>query len=208
MTSKELSLLEGTALKTAFIAYFKPWALTSSCSELLKEMSSKIIEVTYDENLKIYFKNDDDDDDDDDVQITFGKPYKGAFQDSPFTVPKSYKTVVEMHNTIIFGEGIPYGIGFHGYNGKVPWSGFATDQLKADQERHQGFCDAGQNWIIWDHQRKNALGEPVIIIVDHGLAVEDNDDFPEQDEIAFGTGGLFIRLMSQFILDNPKYNWE
>lgn len=203
MTPKELSSLEGLELTNAFITYFKPWALTPSCIEILKEISIKIVDAKYEDDLKIYFKNDDGEK----VAITFGVPYKGSFRDTPFTIPESYKTVVQMHNKIIFGDGAPDYIDFYGYDGGTPSSEFMLEELEGDEEIHQGFCDAGQNWIIWDHQRKNALGEPVIIIADHGLTVEDNDDFPEQDEIAFGIGGLFIRLMKEFIFNDTDYGW-
>ncbi|AUC74946.1 hypothetical protein [Olleya sp. Bg11-27] len=203
MTPKELSLLQESELKTAFITYFKPWALTVPCLEILKTIATKIVAIHYDKALKITFENEDEDE----VNITFGAPYQGDFKDTPFTIPDSYKTVVQMHNTIIFGDGVPDYIDFYGYDGDAPSSEFMMEELEGDEERHQGFCDAGQNWIIWDHQHKNALGEPVIIIADHGLTVEDNEAFPEQDKIAFGTGGLFIRLMSQFILDEDKYGW-
>ena len=203
MTLKELSLLEDAELKTAFITYFKPWALTTPCLETLKTIATKIVAIHYDEKLKIAFKNEDDDE----VIITFGAPYQGDFKATPFAVPESYKTVVKMHNMIRFGDGVPDAIDFYGYDGDAPSSEFMMEELEGDEDRHQGFCDAGQNWIIWDHEQKNALGEPVFIIADHGLIVEDNDAFPEQDKIAFGTGGLFIRLMSKFILDDQKYGW-
>ncbi|MDO6759580.1 hypothetical protein Q4566_05150 [Tamlana sp. 2_MG-2023] len=203
MTPKELASLEGEELANAFVAYFKPWALTPSCVEMLEEISTKIINVTYEDELKVYFENYDEDE----ASITFGAPYTDDFQDANLPVPESYMTVVKMHNTIMFGDGVPDAIDFYGYDGEGPSSEFMLEELEGDEEIHQGFCEAGQNWIIWDHQRKNALGEPVIIIADHGLAVEDNDDFPEQNKIAFGTGGLFIRLMKEFVFGDTDYGW-
>lgn len=203
MTTQEILILKGEALKNAFIAHFKSWALTPSCLEKLKEISTKIIGVENTTKLSFIFKDNDEDE----VTISFGTPYKGEFIDTPFAVPESYKTVVKMHNSIRFGDGVPEAIDFYGYNGDEPSSEFMLEELEGDDEIHQGFCDAGQNWIIWDHQRKNALGEPVIIIANHGLIVKENDDFPEQDKIAFGTGGLFIRLMSKFVGDNSEYGW-
>lgn len=205
MTPKELSLLEsGVALKSAFVSYFNSWASTPFCQEILKEISTKVLCAEFNEEiLTISFESEEEDE----IFITFEKPYEGDFENFPFKVPKSYKTVVQMHNTITFGDGVPEDIEFYGYNGQIPESEFMMEELEGDPERHQGFCDAGQNWIIWDHQRKNALGEPVIVICDHGLIVEDNDDFPEQDEIPFGVGGLFIRLMKEFILEDTEYGW-
>lgn len=203
MTPKELSSLEGVQLVNAFVTYFKPWALTPACIKILKEISTKIVNVKYEDDLNIYFNNDDEEE----VSITFGAAYNGDFKDTNLKTPESYKTVVRMHNTITFGDGVPNDIGFYGYDGEAPSSEFMLEELEGDEEIHQGFCDAGQNWIIWDYQRKNALGEPVIIIADHGLTVEDNDDFPEQDEIAFGVGGLFIRLMKEFIFNDTNYGW-
>ena len=113
-----------------------------------------------------------------------------------------------MYNTILFGVGAPNYIEFNGYDVESLSSEFMLEELKGDKEIHQRFCDAGQNWIIWDHQRKNTLREPVIVIADHGLTVEDIDDFPGQDKIAFGIGGLFLRLMSQFILNDTDYEWD
>ncbi len=204
MTPKELSLLKGRELTNAFITYFKSWTLTSSCLEIIKEIATKVIEAKYvNDDLIIVFKSNDGEE----VSITFGTAYNGNFLDTPFTIPASYKTVVQMHNTITFGDGVPDYIGFYGYDGEEPSSEFMLDELEGNEEIHQGFCDAGQNWIIWNHQRKNALGEPVFIIADHGLTVDDNDDFPEQDKVAFGIGGLFIRLMKEFIFDDTDYGW-
>ncbi|PKH50145.1 hypothetical protein CXF68_05250 [Tenacibaculum sp. Bg11-29] len=94
MLLKKLSTLEELELTNAFIAYFKPWALTPSCIKILNKISTKIVEIKYEDNLKIYFKNEDEDK----VAITFGASYKGDFHNNSFTIPKSYKTVVQMHN--------------------------------------------------------------------------------------------------------------
>ncbi len=203
MTPKEIASLQGTALRNAFVEYFKAWAITPQCLELLNELANKVVDVTYDDELKVHFEDYDKDV----VTITFGTAYEGDFQETPFQVPESYKTVVRMHNTIKFGDGIPEYVELYGYDGEAPYSEFMMEELEGDEERHQGFCDAGQNWVIWDHQRKNALGEPVMIIADHGMTVADSEDFPEQDTIAFGVGGLFIRMMKEFIYDDTDYGW-
>lgn len=197
MSPEELATLKDEALKNAFIAHFKPWALTVSCLEHLKEVSTKIIGIKNNTKLCFIFKNNEGDE----VAINFGAPYKGEFLDEPFKIPASYKTVVRMHNTIRFDDGKYYeDIDFYGYDGDEPSSEFMLEELEGDETRHQGFCNDGQDWIIWDHQRQNALGEPVIMMINHGIIVEDNDDFPEQKEIAFGTGGFLIRMMKKFVV--------
>lgn len=200
MNAQQLANLSGNALQMGFITHFKPWALTPECMVLLNKLATAVVEAEYEEDqLMIHFE--------DEHTIIFGMPYQGDFLDDPFVVPESYKTVVQLHNFVMFDDGVPEGIDLYISQDGEPISEFMIEELGGDLQKHQGFCDAGQNWIIWDHSRKNSLGEPMMVLVDHNMVVDQNDDFPEQDQCPFGVGGLLIRLMMHLIFEDTKYGW-
>ena len=65
-----------------------------------------------------------------------------------------------------------------------------------DRARFHELCDAGQNWFVWDTQKKNKLGEPGIVFFSHEGALDPKQRFPQQDTVAFGVGGFLLRALA------------
>ncbi len=84
-----------------------------------------------------------------------------------------------------------------GRGADIEWDG-------EDQDRFEGFCNAGQNWFVWDHQKKNKLGEPGIVFFSHEGELDPKARFPQQDQVAFGVGGFVLRALAFRVFSKDK----
>jgi predicted DNA-binding WGR domain protein len=163
--------------------HFAPWVLTRQCEATLSALLARVTKVERrGQSLKLTFLTDDQSF----YTVDFGAPKKvGAGW------PKSYQAVSALHGRICFDEGPPTGLLFGVCNAEL-------DEEAAD--RFSGLCDAGQNWFVFDEKKKNKLGEPGLVLFDHGMAVEDGERFPGQDKQAFGVGGMLLRALAYRVL--------
>lgn len=102
------------------------------------------------------------------------------------------------------GATVQVDAGRPGLSGPRVGSGANVEWDDEDRDRFGGFCNAGQNWFVWDHQKKNKLGEPGIVFFSHEGALDPKNRFPMQDKLAFGAGGFVLRTLAFRVLSNDK----
>ena len=117
-------------------------------------------------------------------------------------MPPSYGVVARLHERVTFEDGPPDEIMFGDCN---------LELSEAEEKRYIRLCDAGQNWFAFDTKHRNKMGEPRMILVDHGSGIEEAGAFPDQDKQPFGVGGMLLRCLAYRLLgrrkDLGKYSW-
>ncbi len=198
---------EGEQRKLKLLEHFKSWVVSPYCFQMLDMIMDSVVKCTVDgEDLKLDFTAHDGSV----KRVRFGAAYYGDFSDAA-ELPESYKKVVTLHNEVMFGRGLPDGIHFLGYE-QGPQSEFDVLTFNGDPDKFMGFCDIGYDWIVWNRETRNALDEPVMTLVRHNHPISTAKEFPSQQLIAYGFGGLIIRCMGYFLF--PKmmmfkdFAWE
>lgn len=179
--------------KTGLVAHFASWALTPKCKKLLKEIMERLVTVERAaDSLTLGFLTDEREV----YQVVFG---------APRTVtgwPASYQAVAALHGEITFGDGAGSGICF---------GDFSSELDAAERKRFREMCIAGQNWFLFDLTKTNKLGEPLIVLYDHGCGVSESTAFPGQNREAFGVGGVLIRALAHAVFsanqDYADWGW-
>ncbi len=189
---KSMVGIEGRPLRKAVYKHLLALALTKSCKSVLKKISDSAYKAEIDGDcllihfLPLYGKES---------VVHCALPIKSKSE----KIPASFRDVISVHNGIYFDDGFPSDIDFQGYH-------FRNIISEHTDEKFEIFCDAGWNSFGWDNNRKNALGEPVMVIIRSDFTCG-NKDFPEQNTKAFGVGGLLLRVLLQHIYpDNKNYN--
>ncbi len=178
---------------TTLTKHFAGWAVTPTCKRLLAELLSRLVECERDQanqSLRLGFSTDRRDI----YRITFGPPV------SVTGWPRSYQDVSALHGTICNQDQLWNGVYF----------GECTAELSdKESKKFRGWCDADQNWLLFDTTKLNKLGEPMTVVFDHGSTIGRSKPFPDQNKEAFGCGGLLIRSWSHKIFSkNEDYdNW-
>ena len=121
-------------------------------------------------------------------EVTFGAP-----GNKEPAMPASYNAALALHGSVVLGDGVPDELQFGDCN------------MEHDGgDRWIGLCDAGQNWLAFDTKKKNKLGEPSIVLVDHGAGIDDAEPYPSQKKQAFGVPGHLLRSIAYRVLENDE----
>lgn len=184
-------LLEGNS--DAFKAHFAPWAVTDECRAILERLAGRFTIATSRNNkLKLSFLDNNDDI----IDLVLDPPYQ-HFSLELNQLPKSYRDVVELHNGVRIAGGPPEYPLIEGFkNNEIVVN---IDGVKPDAQRYIPFGEAGQDFWIWDSSKKNAAGEPQMLLLDHGTDVKDAEPIAGQEIVGFGVGGLILRTLSAVI---------
>jgi hypothetical protein len=172
--------------------HLAPLALTPRCKEILAALLERLIAVDRKGDvLTLTLLTDEQES----YAVKFGEP-----GERDAGKPKSYNAVATLHGSIVFGDGVPDEIEFGEFNGEIE-----------DEDRFTPLCDAGQNWLVFDKQNKNELGEPRIVLFDHGADITESEPFPGQDTEAFGVGGVLLRALGHRVFskndDYDDFGW-
>jgi hypothetical protein len=120
--------------------------------------------------------------------VTFGAPGKKAGGPT-----KSWDVATALHGSVVLADGVPDDLMFGDCNMEFEGG-----------ERWIGLCDAGQNWLAFDTKTRNKLGEPSIVLVDHGGGLEDATPYPSQKKQAFGVPGHLLRSIAFRVLEKDE----
>lgn len=167
--------------------HFEPWLATPQCKEVLEALLGRLLEVRKPgKALELVFETDEQKP----FEVVFGAPGK-----KEPAMPASYNTAVALHGSVVLGDGVPDELQFGDCN------------MEHDGgDRWVGLCDAGQNWLAFDTSTKNKLGEPSIVLVDHGAGIEDATPYPSQKKQAFGVPGHLLRSIAFRVLEkDPRF---
>lgn len=172
--------------------HFAPWLATPQCHETLAALLERLVEVSRSgKAMTLSFVTDE--------QALFPVKF-GAPDKKPSGPTKSYAAAVALHGSVVLGDGVPDELQFGDCN------------MEHDGgDRWIGLCDAGQNWLAFDTKTKNKLGEPSIVLVDHGAGIEDATAYPSQKKQAFGVPGHLLRSIAFRVLENDdrfsEFSW-
>jgi len=164
-------------------------AQTKECSALFDTLISKLREVKVGKVTELKF----DCTDNRVVTLALTAPAKKA------SGPKSL-----VHVMTKVGATVHVDAGRPGVDGPNVGAGADIEWDDEDQDRFEGFCNAGQNWFVFDTQKKNKLGEPGIVFFSHEGRLDPKNRFPLQDTIAFGVGGFVLRTLAYRVLSNDR----
>lgn len=164
-------------------------ATTPECRALLAELLEKLREVRPGKVTTLKF----DADDDGVIALELSAPAKKA------TGPASLVQVMTKCGATVHVDKRRPGVDGPcvGPGADIEWDG-------EDRKRFEGFCNAGQNWFVWDHQKKNKLGEPGIVFFSHEGRLDPKNRFPQQDQVAFGVGGFVLRALACRVFSKDK----
>jgi hypothetical protein len=194
--------------------HFMPWAVTDECKELLHELMQNVTKVEVGKkSLTLVFLNEDEEDE---HSFEFGEPYKGNYSAECI---ESWKQAGALHSYVQYES---YGGGdfyWHAKEGTVDFNfgydeyDFVPDKegkFSSNEERFPVLSYAGQNFFMMDKAQKNKLGEPMIVLFDHGCDFEDCEGlvFGEnmQREIPFGIPGFILRVIANHVLDWKRFD--
>lgn len=174
-------------------------AVTKECRALLEKLLGKVSDVSEKKGV-VTLKFDADDNDVISFELT--SPFSGRLATD---LPASFVEVVTKVGASVHVDVSRPGVDgpFVGVTKKgapacdVPWE-------DEDRSRFLEFCNAGQNWFVWDTQKKNKLGEPGIVFFSHEGALDPKRRFPMQDKIAFGVGGFVLRALAFRVFSDDK----
>jgi len=187
---EEIPGLGNLELRKRLADHFSPWVVTKKCEQIFSDLISTLSHCEIEKERIILF---------------FSGGYEGEEGITPayFYEPGSGAGVNGLHKKIILGDEDAWGVSL-----RYPEMGFFPydDEDEEAIERYTGFCDAGQNWLVYDSMVKNSLGDSRICVWDHGSALEDARPFPDQDEDSYNEGGLLLRILAyQIYAYNNKY---
>ncbi|MFT3709065.1 MAG: WGR domain-containing protein [Archangium sp.] len=181
-----------TKEKDTLRAHFAPWLATSHCKDVLDSLLERVVEVERSgKSFTVSFVTDESSI----FPVTFGAPGK-----KEPAMPASYNTALALHGSVVLGSGVPDELQFGDCN------------MEHDGgDRWVGLCDAGQNWLAFDTEKKNKLGEPSIVLVDHGAGIEDAEPYASQKKQAFGVPGHLLRCIGYRVLERDdrfsEFSW-
>lgn len=164
-------------------------ATTPECRALLSALLEKLREVRTGKVTTVKF----DADDDAVIALELTAPAKKA---------KGPASLV--HVMTKCGASVHVDASRPGVDGPRVGPGADVEWDDEDTERFEGFCNAGQNWFVFDHQKKNKLGEPGIVFFSHEGALDPKQRFPQQDQVAFGVGGFVLRALAFRVFSKDK----
>lgn len=164
-------------------------ATTPECRALLATLLEKLRDVRTGKVTTLKF----DADDDAVIALELTAPAKKA------TGPASLVQVMTKCGASVHVDASRPGVDGPcvGRGADIEWDG-------EDEERFEGFCNAGQNWFVFDQQKKNKLGEPGIVFFSHEGRLDPKNRFPQQDQVAFGVGGFVLRALAFRVLSKDK----
>ncbi|MBL8910455.1 MAG: WGR domain-containing protein [Archangium sp.] len=174
-------------------------AATKDCRALLEKLLGKLNDVSEKKGLaSLKF----DADDNDVIVLEVASPFSGRLATD---LPASFVEVVTK-----VGASVHVDVSRPGVDG--PFVGVTKKGAPAcdvawedeDRSRFHDFCNAGQNWFVWDTAKKNKLGEPGIVFFSHEGALDPKRRFPMQDKLAFGVGGFVLRALAFRVFSNDK----
>jgi hypothetical protein len=183
--------------------HFQPWAVTPRCKNILRHILPCLVSKETDGNggMTLVFSSQWDED----VTIEFGPP---APEKVISGAPVSVLDAAKLHGSVSFDncgggsfcwepQGVEFEFGYDEYDDD-PGEGF--DSL---ENRYPCLAYAGQNFFIQDRADKNAAGEPLIVLFDHGGSFEDMPVFDggNQKKEPYGIGGFLLRAIGAYILD-------
>jgi predicted DNA-binding WGR domain protein len=186
----------GDELRKALHSHFQPWLLTRDCEKVFEYLMGRLKKCTIEgQTFSLVFNGDGYDGEGADVQAFFGEPEESEGDDS-------FSMLKRMHGRIILGDPDDGGVSVY-----FPSGGY--DPYDVDEsvlERFEDFCDAGQNWFVFDHENKNSLGEPAICLWDHGAELEESEPYPGQEKDSYGAGGFLLRVLAYLLSpDGEEY---
>lgn len=164
-------------------------ATTPECRALLTALLEKLREVRAGKVTTLKF----DADDDAVIALELTAPAKKA------TGPASLVQVMTK-----CGASVHVDASRPGVDGPCVGPGADLEWDGEDDERFEGFCNAGQNWFVFDRQKKNKLGEPGIVFFSHEGRLDPKHRFPQQDQVAFGVGGFVLRALAFRVFSKDK----
>lgn len=139
----------------------------------------------------------DEDEEDSATLVSFSKPYEGpALEELPASVLEACKIANGVSFESLGGGYLGFmGISKGGFTGAGGWDpgAFEEDEI----EGLTGAMDYGQNWVCFNENKKNKLGEPQLVFVSHeGGSPE---AIKKADKLTFGQ--VTLRVISQYLTD-------
>ena len=132
------------------------------------------------------------------TEVTFEAPYEG-----PGVGSADLLKTCRVANGVLF-ESLGGGyLGFDGiaagtFGGSGGWDPGAFEEDEV--EGLTGAIDFGQNWICFDANNTNALGEPQLVFVSH----EGGDPAPIENANSLTFGQVILRVISQYFTETEE----
>lgn len=190
------------AVDAALELRLKALASTPDCEALLARLLTRLRRVVTKKAVTtLHF----DADDHDVVPLALTAPWTGPVAPS---LPASFRQLVTTVGATVHVDATRPGV--DGPCVGLSRRGTVLEEVEWDGEdrtRFLAFCNAGQNWFVWDTQKRNALKEPGIVFFSHEGALDPKRRFPQQDTLAFGAGGFVLRALA-FRVFSREATWR
>lgn len=184
-------MLHAEGLRQAFVKHFAAWCHSAYCEEMLHFIAGALTRAQLrNGELSLNFKSSEPQE----LTASFGEPYGGEIDKLKAGTPTSYAEVITLHGRIIIQAGAAR-LEMEGYDSNGPRSGFGAKKPKGDPNRFIGFCNAGEQWFIFDTTKRNKLGEPRMMLARSDKGAIKIKELPSQQFIAYGVGGLLLRCI-------------